>query len=249
MALWVGQTMATQLNKVAYITGSSSGLGKALSELLLGHDYFVIGIARTVSIEHANYQHVFLDLANINQVVDFQFLVDGKEVLLINNAGIIGDILPIGQTTSTSLQEISNVNILAPQILINTFLATFLTKSTKGHIVNISSGAGKNPIDSWAAYCASKAALDLFSQTVALEFQLNGNHTWNIHSIAPGVVDTPMQAHIRNTSPEKFKSLNRFIELKQNGDLVSPEKTAQKIFTVINHPEKFKNTVLSVRDF
>jgi benzil reductase ((S)-benzoin forming) len=249
VALWVGQTMASQLNKVAYITGSSSGLGKALAELLLDHDYFVIGISRTASIEHVNYQHVFLDLANINQVVDFQFQVDGKEVLLINNAGIIGDILPIGQTTSTSLQEVSNVNILAPQILINTFLATFLTKSTKGHIVNISSGAGKNPIDSWAAYCASKAALDLFSQTVALEFQLNGNHKWHIHSIAPGVVDTPMQAHIRNTSPEKFKSLNRFIELKQNGDLVSPEITAQKIFALINHPEKFKNTVLSVRDF
>jgi benzil reductase ((S)-benzoin forming) len=241
--------MASQLNKVAYITGSSSGLGKALAELLLDHDYFVIGIARTSKIVHANYQHVFLDLANINQVVDFQFQVERKDVLLINNAGIIGDILPIGQTTSTSLQEISNINILAPQILINNFLATFLSKSTKGHIVNISSGAGKNPIDSWAAYCASKAALDLFSQTVALEFQLNGNHTWSIHSIAPGVVDTPMQAHIRNTSPEKFKSLNRFIELKQNGDLVSPEKTAQKIFTLIIHPEKFKNTVLSVRDF
>jgi benzil reductase ((S)-benzoin forming) len=241
--------MASQLNKVAYITGSSSGLGKALAELLLDHDYVVIGIARTASIEHANYQHVFLDLANLDEVAAFKFEVEAEEVLLINNAGMIGEIAPVGQTTPTSLQEIGNVNIIAPQILMNSFLATFLTKSTKGHIVNISSGAGKNPIDSWAAYCASKAALDLFSQTVALEFQLNGNHMWNIHSIAPGVVDTPMQAHIRNTSPENFKSLNRFIELKQNGDLVSPEKTALKIFTLINHPEKFKNTVLSVRDF
>ena len=102
--------MATQLNKVAYITGSSSGLGKALAELLLEHDYSVGGISRTASIEHANYQHVYLDLANINQVVDFQFLVDGKEVLLINNAGIIGDILPIGQTTSTSLQEVDQTH-------------------------------------------------------------------------------------------------------------------------------------------
>ncbi len=249
MALLVGQTMATQLNKVAYITGSSSGLGKALAELLLDQEYFVIGIARTVTIKHPRYQHFFVDLVNLNQVADFKFEVDGKEVLLINNAGIIGTIAPIGQTTSTSLQEIGNVNLLAPQILINNFLATFLTKSLKGHIVNISSGAGKNPIDSWAAYCASKAALDLFSQTVALELQLNQNNTWNIHSIAPGVVDTSMQAHIRGTSPEKFKSLSRFIELKQNGDLVSPEKTAQKIYTLINNPEKFKNTILSVRDF
>ena len=131
----------------------------------------------------------------------------------------------------------------------NQFIKTFKKTAERGHILNISSGAGKNAIDGWAAYCASKAALDLFSETIRLEFNLHQLENWYIHSIAPGVVDTEMQSEIRNSNPAEFKSLDRFIALKVENQLTEPAAVAEKLFRVIEHPAQFESTILSVREF
>ena len=63
-------------------------------------------------------------------------------------------------------------------------------------ILNISSGAGRNPYEGWGAYCTTKAGLDHFSRVVAME-QANEQYPVEIVSIAPGIIDTDMQATIR----------------------------------------------------
>ncbi|MFT5820379.1 MAG: benzil reductase ((S)-benzoin forming) [Crocinitomix sp.] len=241
--------MTYRQNKLAYITGSSRGIGAALVNLLLKLDYQVIGIARTYMPEHGNFKSIQLDLNDLKAVHSFNFSEVATDVLLINNAGLIGEIAPIGQVSDQSIERVLNVNTIAPQILMNKFIKTYSKSAEKGHIINISSGAAKRPIDAWASYCASKAALDLFSSTTAEELKTRGSDNWHIHAIAPGVVDTQMQTDIRQANPNDFKLLDHFVSLKDDNELSDTKTVAAQIYKVIAQPLNYPETVISVRDF
>ncbi len=241
--------MAALQNKIAYLTGASRGIGEGLKNCLTSAGFHVVGLNRTVQKAEEDFTPVKLDLNDIESVQNFSFSKEADQVLLINNAGLIGEIAPIGSVTSQTIQEVMTVNTIAPQILMNRFIQTYTGKVQHAHILNISSGAGKYPIDAWASYCASKAALDLFSETIRSEFDLRDRANWYIHSIAPGVVDTAMQKTIRNSNPELFKSHEKFISLKANDELSNALDVAKKIMLVIESPQKFENTIISVRDF
>lgn len=241
--------MSVQRNKIAYVTGSSRGIGKALVKLLLQNGYEVVGISRTNDFTADNYRFDQLDLTDISAVKNYVFDISGDEVVLINNAGAIGEIAPTGSVSNDSIHKAMNINTIAPQILINTFIRQFSNNSGKFHVLNISSGAGKRPIESWATYCASKAAIDLYSETVALELEWKQKNNWFIHSCAPGVVDTRMQEEIRSSDIQDFKHVDNFVAYKENDDLYTPEYVAQKLFEVISKPESFKEVIISVRDF
>ncbi len=241
--------MAVQRNNIAYVTGTSKGIGKALAEKLLAANYHVFGISRNNVIEHPNFTFIPLDLSHLNDVDAFDFEHTEGNILLVNNAGIIGGIGPVGMQKSQDMIDVMNVNVLAPQILMNKFLNTFIEGENNYHILNISSGAGKSPIDGWAAYCASKASIDLFSETIKSELEIRNVENWSVHSIAPGVVDTAMQEQIRKADPLKFTPVQKFIDFKNNGDLFTPEWVANKLFEVIQNPKKFKKNLQSVREF
>ncbi len=234
---------------IVYITGTSSGIGKATAEHFLNEGEQVIGISRHCNLSHQNYKHIFLDLSNLNSVKEFDFetIID-KNVVLINNAGIITPIKPIGHLLDKDIINITTVNLLSPQILINKFIHKYNSFSNRYTILNISSGAGKYPIDAWATYCASKAGVDLFSETIKLEFENRKMNNWNIFSFAPGVVDTQMQKDIRNSNPNDFKSLKKFIDLKQNNELLSSKKVANVIVDIIKNTNKYDKVVFSIRD-
>jgi benzil reductase ((S)-benzoin forming) len=241
--------MAVQLNKLAYITGSSKGIGKALSEQLIEGGYRVIGISRSCGLQHPNYKHIYLDLSHLSAVKSFEFEQSANEVVLINNAGLVGDIGPIGSLSNEAIEQVTIVNTLTPQVLCNNFIKRFKNDKGKRQILNISSGAAQKPIDAWATYCASKAALDLFSETIAEEMEWRQQTNWFIHSCAPGVVDTEMQEHIRSAKASDFRRLQNFKDLKTNNELASAVAAAQQLKLVIDFPQKFEKTVISVRDF
>jgi len=239
----------TTSTKIAFITGVSTGIGNKLALELLKNGYAVFGISRSNTINEKNYQFIQLDLRKSESVSHFRFPQHpAQSYLLVNNAGMIGEILPVGELNSETIQDVMQVNSVAPQILINTFIQTFTRQQVPIHVLNISSGAGKRPIDAWATYCASKAALDLFSETVKAEMETRQRINFFIHSIAPGVVDTMMQTKIREASPEKFKASQRFHDLKNNGDLISPEFVAGKLMSVILNPDKYPLNLLSLSD-
>jgi benzil reductase ((S)-benzoin forming) len=68
------------------------------------------------------------------------------------------------------------------------------------------------------------------------------------YSIAPGIVDTPMQDEIRDADENHFPELNRFINYKKDGELSSPLEVAQKYVDFLNNSTKFKEVLYSVRD-
>jgi benzil reductase ((S)-benzoin forming) len=217
------------------ITGISSGIGYALTNYYLKEGHQVIGIGRKNSIRHENLVFIEKDLS---QTTDFSFLEEyvcnTKELLLINNAGTIGNIERISEQKNSDITSTIQVNTVVPMLLCQFVLQKFPIKNPLT-IINISSGAGKRPIPSWASYCASKAALDLFSQTIYLE-EKERNRNLKVYSIAPGVVDTPMQQQIRNSDPSNFSSLHSFLLLKENNELTDLNTVVKKIQNLLSLP-------------
>jgi len=234
---------------IAYITGTSSGIGKAIALKLLKKGHQVVGLSRTCTINEINYNHVTIDLSDLNALSKFEFPSNNSDdIILINNAGVIGPIKPIWYHVEQEIIQVNTVNVIAPQILSNKFVNKFVHSSQNYQKINISSGAGKNSIDAWSTYCASKAAIDLFSVTIAQELASRNHRNWHVFSIAPGVVDTKMQNEIRDSNPSHFLSHQKFVDLNKNNELSNPEFTAEVFYSVISDPNSYEDVVFSVRD-
>lgn len=226
------------------ITGVSSGIGLALVHEYIERGHEVVGIGRRNNFEHKNYSFIHCDLSNINEVkrLNMDFSKE-KSITLINNAGVIGNIQRIAEQNTSDIEEVLNVNTIAPMLLSYKLLQLAIPDTT---IVNISSGAGKRPIASWASYCASKAAIDLFSETIYLEEQERGKST-KVYSVSPGVIDSPMQEKIRSAGSSNFSSLDNFVALKEQNNLESPKVVAKKLIALLERPY-LGDVVCSLRD-
>ena len=236
-----------------FITGTSQGLGKAIVEALFAQTDFpvkVIGLSRQNTISHPDYTHHHIDLSDTAQAAAFNFEIpaDAKEVVLINNAGMLGEVKTVGHLSDQSIIDAYNLNLVSPSILMNRFAKALVGVSAKKVVINVSSGAGKRAIDGWATYCATKAGLDLFSCTMEEEQQLADTDKIKVLSVAPGIVDTGMQDQIRNSELSQFSMLADFIEYKSSGKLAEPSLVAAKYLHILNTLSEFKDTLYSVRD-
>lgn len=245
------------------ITGASRGIGFALAKQLIREGNELVCVARTKNgdlVELAQNQNVPLtflqcDLSDSNEAVKLMDRIvqslknSPKSVTLINNAGIIDPIGRVENNDSAAVAKHISVNLTAPMILTSTFIDAFRNMKIDKKVVNISSGAGRRAISGWSSYCASKAGLDHFSRVVALE-QQNVPYGVKVISLAPGIIDTDMQAKIRQSDKSEFESVETYIQYKKNGDLSLPEETAEKIIKIINRSD-FDNleTILHIRDF
>ena len=209
------------------VTGVSRGLGKAIAEYYLAKGEEVIGVGRSHEIDHDLFSFRTCDFSEANSAVDlFDGHIFNGPVTLINNAGILGDLDRYADLSDDVLHEVLTVNTIAPMQLAKKVYNQMANKS-EFTLVNISSGAGSRPITSWASYCASKAALNMLSETFYLEEKERGNDIV-VYSVAPGVIDTRLQDQIRSTSPNKFSGVDRFISLKEDDNLYSPEEAAMR---------------------
>ena len=235
-----------------YITGTSKGLGKELAlQILSNKNNYVFGISRTQTIEHKNYEHILLDLDNLDAVNSFNFPNhnDAKSITLINNAGIIGEIKAVGNRTNNDIISTYNINSIAPSILMNEFVKAYQNTDLNKTILNISSGAGRHTIESWAVYCASKSALDMYSQVFYDEQKhQQKNKAIKIYSVAPGIVDTPMQDEIRKAKAKDFPIVGNFINYKKSGALNSPKEIAEILISFLDNSKKYKKVIYDVRE-
>lgn len=231
-----------------YITGTSSGIGKAMAELLLKSEQNVVfGISRRQTIRHNQYHHFPVDLNE--HLAHFQFPVhaDAELIVLINNAGMLGPVKPAGSIDHQELKRVIRINYTAPMILIDKFIKTYQDQSCRKIIINVSSGAGRHPFPSWSVYCSSKAALDMATRVIAEE-QKNRQHPVHAFAVAPGIVDTAMQDEIRTASPDDFPLHKLFVDYKEKNQLWPPSRSAEAILSICSRPDAFSDVLLDVRN-
>ncbi|MDF2456501.1 MAG: short-chain dehydrogenase [Cytophagaceae bacterium] len=239
-----------------FITGVSSGIGLALVKELLaqGGELTIHGCSRRdPGINDPRFHFYPIDLSNTNELEqkahDF-FTVepwDFKRLVLVNNAGILGEVAFIGEQQAKHYISTFTVNALAPVIFSEVFIKLFQYTDPERIIFNISSGAANKDMEGWAAYCASKAALDRFTSVCAQE-QTHKETPIEVYSISPGVIDTAMQAEIRSASKDKFPALDRFLTLHQDGELLPADDAARKLILLLNKPDLRKQPLLSLRN-
>lgn len=222
----------------AIVTGHTRGLGAALAELLLARGIRVLGLGRgtnaALAARHAAaLSQTTLDLSDTAALERWlaadalrRFTAEARCVLLFNNAGTVEPIAPCGAQAADAIARAVALNIAAPLMLANAVASqAAASPAAERRIVHVSSGAARNAYAGWSVYCATKAALDHHARAVALD----APQAVHICSVAPGVVDTDMQATIRSTAPHQFPSRERFEQLKQNGQLATPEAAARQL--------------------
>lgn len=235
------------------ITGTSSGIGLGLADYLQNQPNLkMIGLARRKPENIKNYTHITLDLNNLEAVENFRFPdAEGfNKIVLINNAGIIGHVAPVGKNNPNEIIRTFNINTIALSLLMNSFISQYSRFGGQKIILNVSSGAARHSIASWSAYCASKAAVDMYSRVVADEQAIHAKENpVRVFSVAPGIVDSEMQDLIRTASNNDFNDVQRFIDYKKNGNLDTPLDVAPKLLHIANHATLIKDVILDVRDF
>ncbi len=235
----------------AIVTGSSRGLGAAIVAQLLEQNIDVLGLARQQpATPHPRYTHVALDLTDTDALERWlagdamaQFLAGEDSVLLINNAGTVAPVGPLGTQGGAAVAKAVSLNVAAPLMLADAFVAASPAASDR-RIVHVSSGAARNAYAGWNIYCATKAALDHHARAV-IEDAVPG---LRICSLAPGVIDTDMQLQVRTSDEARFPARERFEALKRDGALVPPAVCAAQVVGYLLSDDFGHTTVADLRE-
>jgi benzil reductase ((S)-benzoin forming) len=216
--------------KVAVITGASRGIGKGMAEHFAAQGMKLGLCSRTMS-ESSSPEHFThpVDVTDPDAVEDFTKQVAdhfGHIDLWINNAGILEPIGPLRDVESKDFDEHLRINVLGVFHGSKSYIHHLRASGKGGVLVNISSGAAISAYAGWAAYCAGKAAVDRMSEVIALEEEAID---LRVHAVAPGVIDTDMQALIRKTSRDDFPMVDKFLELKATDGFSSTRFVAERM--------------------
>lgn len=228
----------------AILTGHSKGLGLGIAQALLAQGHPVLGLSRTENTAlqqqfPALLQQSAVDLSD-KQALDSliqgklleKFIENTTLLLLINNAGLVTPIGPLSAQNPVRIADSIHLNVTAPMVL-SAALARLRKGTLELRVLHVSSGAGRSAYPGWSVYCATKAALDMHAQAVQHDRQTSVK----ICSLAPGVIDTDMQAQIRQSDVALFPDKQRFIELNESGSLASPVITGERIVNYLLAPE------------
>jgi len=186
-------------NKSIVITGASSGMGKAIVELFAREGANIIAVARRLE----RLEELAASLKDApGKVIPYQGDVSRQEVMegaidtavkefgrldvLVNNAGVMDDMSPIGDFTNEKLEQVFSVNVYGPMYSMRKAVQVFLEHGDGGNIINVAS-LGAMRTAAGAIYCASKAAVVSMTKNTAFMYIPNGIRC---NAIAPGGIAT-----------------------------------------------------------
>lgn len=178
----------------AIVTGSSSGIGKAITLMLLAQGYRVIGLSRTQGdIDHPSFHTIECDLSRLEAIesIKTELLAIHDLTLLVNGAGF-GRFEPHEELQSEIITDMVALNLTAPILLTNMLLRSL--KKTEGMIINITSIEATRHSKFSALYTATKSGLRAFGHSLYEEVRSAGV---GVLTINPDMTDTPFFDELR----------------------------------------------------
>jgi len=231
-------------NQVAIVTGASRGVGRGAALALAQAGAAVVLAARSedqlAGVAHEIKQHGgkalaiptdVSDMAQVDHLLVLTLRAYGGVDILVNNAGIVQPLGKVWETSPVAWQKLISVNLIGPYLCARVVLPHMLDKG-HGRIINISSGAAESNLTGASAYNSSKAALERFSGTLAAEVAGSGVV---VSALRPGIVDTAMQAEMRETSEHRFPNVDRWLNWHQTGQLRPIDEPAQAVVWLASH--------------
>ena len=174
------------------LTGCSSGLGYELTRELLNAHFDVVGLSRSIGkasslMGHERFEHISCDLRNDEYLSEIDYLMDGRDICIVVNAAQFrfegNESLDMAES-----KEIFNVNFFSAVSLVEKFKDNGLKR-----VLFVNSVAGKVAQDGQAQYCASKHALQAYSETLS---KYSVGRGFDVMSINPGGIDTELWSNV-----------------------------------------------------
>ena len=187
------------MNPIALITGATAGIGKATAKLLAAN-YNVIITGRRAELLHdveeiivkstsAEVYSLVFDIRD-NKTVEKALSTlpdEWKDIsVLVNNAGLSAGLEPVNEGSLDDWNRMIDTNIKG-LLYITRIVSNWMIPRKSGHIINISSIAGKEAYANGGVYCATKYAVDALTKSMRLDFL---KHNIKVGSICPGMVET-----------------------------------------------------------
>ena len=227
------------MSKIAFITGASSGIGFAIAKTFANNGIDLIICGRNTT----QLEKIEKELSTLVKVTFLNFDVRNKiEVeqsissldsnwkqidILVNCAGNAHGLSSIENGDLEDWDKMIDANVKG-LLYVSRFIMPLMVERKKGHIINISSVAGKYTYQNGAVYCASKKAVEAISEGMRLDLTQHGIKVTNI---APGAVET-------NFSVVRFKGdEERAKKVYEGFDPIKPEDVADAILYAINAPK------------
>jgi 3-oxoacyl-[acyl-carrier protein] reductase len=205
----------TLAGQTAVVTGAGRGIGAAIAVKLASLGVTAVLCGRTESdlqstasaISAAGGKsHVLqCDVSNLSSVETLAAWIRqtfGRLDILVNNAGVGAFTAPLHELTPDAWEKVLNTNLRGVFYCIRAF-APLMIAAKSGHIVNISSLAGKNALPNGAAYAASKWGLNGLSYSVAEELR---PHNIRVSVVCPGSVNTELSPHEGKNQAKMLKA-------------------------------------------
>jgi 2-keto-3-deoxy-L-fuconate dehydrogenase len=224
----------------AVVTGSGSGIGLEVAQLLAGHGAAVVGLDLHEGGFTGVGSHVTCDVSNESSVSDAAVAVadacDGGLDILINNAGI-GAIGSVVDASPEDWEKVFSVNVFGTARVVR-HLYPLLLRGTNPVIVNTCSVAAPVGLPKRAVYSASKGALESLTRAMAADF-LESNI--RVNGVNPGTADTPWVQRLLAQTDDPAGERARLEARQPIGRLVTASEVAHAI-SYLAHPKSLSTT-------
>lgn len=218
------------MNKIALITGATSGIGKAtaLQAAAAGFDIIITGrrqerlaeLAAEIRAKGSDVLSLCFDVRSLQEVETAIGSLDGKwkEIaVLVNNAGLAVGTNPLQEGIVDDWERMIDTNIKG-LLYVTRSVAPLMIARNAGHIVNIASIAGKEVYPGGNVYCATKHAVDALSRGMRTDML---RHNIKVTNIAPGMVETEFSLVRYKGDTEAAANVYKGIEPLSNDDIAN----------------------------